>query len=187
MPPSKSRILNLLFSLLIFVFLLSCKENKTIESGNNKIAFEEKNNEEIEAYFFIATASVSKAIISKSQIAQQKCKQKEIQLVSKRIENNQSLLLEDVTKMANKKLIIITDVDESTTKKDLYQLIDTSEVHFDKAYINSITASLSEQIDLLESISKETKDESILKLVINYLPEQYNLLRETKKIKDQIN
>ena len=187
MPPTKSQIINLIFSLLIFLCLVACKENKTVENGNNKIAFDKSNNEEIEAYFFIATASISKSIIAKTQIAQQKCKQLEIQQISKRIENNQTLFLQDVTKMANKKLVIITEVNESIAKKDLYQLIDTAEVDFDKAYINSIASSLSEQIDLLESISKETKDESILKLVINYLPEQYNLLREAKKIKDQIN
>jgi predicted outer membrane protein len=183
---SKSRFFNILFLLLILVCLASCKQDNKLESSNNKIVFDKKNNEEVEAYFFIATASISKSIISKSQIAQQKCSQKEIQSLSKRIENDQSHLLEDITKMANKKLIIITDINESTAKKDLYQLIDTAEVHFDKAYINSITASLSEQIELLESISKETKDESILKLVLSYLPQQYILLRETKKIKEEI-
>jgi predicted outer membrane protein len=183
---SKSRIYNILFLLLILVCLAACKQENKLESSNKKIVFEKKNNEEIEAYFFIATASISKSIISKSQIAQQKCRQKEIQSLSKRIENDQSHLLEDITKMANKRLIIITDINESTVKKDLYQLIDTAEVHFDKAYINSITASLSEQIELLESISKETKDESILKLVLSYLPQQYILLRETKKIKEEI-
>ena len=39
---------------------------------------------------------------------------------------------------------------------------------------------LEEQIELLESICKQTNDKIILKLVLTYLPEQFDLLRETE-------
>ena len=39
---------------------------------------------------------------------------------------------------------------------------------------------LEEQIKLLENVSKETNDKVILKLVLKYLPEQFDLLRETE-------
>lgn len=58
---------------------------------------------------------------------------------------------------------------------------------FDKSYINSIIKSLSEQIELFESISKETEDMEVLNLVVHYLPKQYEFLREAKKIKKEIN
>ena len=94
-------------------------------------------------------------------------------------------MLQEVTKLANRKLIIITEIN-ATHKRDLYDLIDADEVSFNQAYLNSIQESLHEEINLLESISKETNDQTILKLVLQYLPEQYQFLRETEKIKKVI-
>jgi len=53
--------------------------------------------------------------------------------------------------------------------------------------MNSLVESLNEQIETLESVSKETNDEVILKLVLHYLPELYQFLRETEQIKQTIN
>lgn len=159
----------------------SCKKNNPIETSLKNETFTKNEKEEIEAFFFIATANVSKSIISKSQIAQQKSSDINIQELSEKIEFQQSNLLEEVNKMANKKLIIITEINP-THKTDLYDLIDAADIGFKKAYLNSMSQSLNEQINLFESISKETNDKTILKLVLQYLPGQYQLLRETERI-----
>jgi hypothetical protein len=44
---------------------------------------------------------------------------------------------------------------------------------------------LTQQIKLFEKISKETDDQMVLKLTLQYLPEQYQLLRETEQIKSE--
>jgi hypothetical protein len=48
-----------------------------------------------------------------------------------------------------------------------------------------MTMGLDQQIKMLEQISKKTNDQLILKLVLEYLPEQYQLLRETEQIKSE--
>jgi predicted outer membrane protein len=161
--------------------MTSCKKNEPLENALKSETFNKNDKEEIEAFFFIATANVSKSLISKSQIAQQKSSEIEILELSKKIESQQSQILQDVTKMANKKLIIITEIN-ATHKRDLYELLDATDVNFKTAYVDSMTESLKEQIGLFESVSKETNDKTILKFVLQYLPEQYQLLRETEKL-----
>jgi hypothetical protein len=178
----RAAFLRVSFLLIIIICTVSCKKNNPIESALKKEAFDKTEKEETEAFFFIATANVSKSIISKSQIAQQKCSEISIQELSKKIETHQNELLQEITKMANKRLVIITEIN-ATHKRDLYKLIDADNAYFKAAYLNSISESLDEQINLFESISKETNDKMILNLVLKYLPEQYKLLRETELIK----
>ena len=70
-------------------------------------------------------------------------------------------------------------------KRDLYNLIDASNKDFNSIYLDATTEALCDQIELLETISKETNDKQILELVLRFLPEQYKLLRETERIKKQ--
>jgi len=183
----KATIFRLIFLLTIIICITSCKKNNPIETSLKNETFSKTEKEEIEAFFFIATANVTKSIISKSQIAQQKSSDSTLQEWSRKIEINQNQLLQDVSKMANKKLIIITEINATHNKLDLYKLIDASNTNFNKAYINSVSESLKEQIGLFESISKQTNDKAILKLVLQYLPEQYQILREMQRINNEIN
>lgn len=89
--------------------------------------------------------------------------------------------------MAESRLVIVTDIDTTNNKQDLYELIDKNETNFEKAYLDSMTESIANQIKLFESISRDTNDKMILKLVLQYLPENYQFLRETKQIREQIN
>jgi len=184
-PVIKAAFLRVSF-LLIVVCSASCKKHNPIESALKNETFTKTEKEEIEAFFFIATANVSSSIISKSQIAQQKCSEISIQELSKKIEAHQTELLQEITKIANKRLVIITEID-ATHKRDLYKLIDAGDTNFKGAYLNSITESLDEQIKLLESISKQTNDKTILSLVLKYLPEQKKLLSETESLKKVMN
>ncbi|WP_246522422.1 DUF4142 domain-containing protein [Flavobacterium branchiicola] len=171
---------------MIILFFPACgKKEHQKGSRTEKETFgqnrkQQNDKDQLEASFFIATANVSNAIISKSQIAQKRS-ESTIQDLSKKIENHQNLLLQNISEMANKKLIIITDIN-AIHKKDIYELTDPNESTFTRIYLNSIAASLSEQIKLFEKISAETNDEKILKLVLQFLPEQYQLLRETQRI-----
>ncbi|MFH6992437.1 DUF4142 domain-containing protein [Flavobacterium sp. FlaQc-48] len=185
-PRIKATIFRVLFLLAITVCMASCKKINPVEISLKNETFTKTEKEEIEAFFFIATANVSKSIISKSQIAQQKSSDFTILELSKKIEINQNQLLQDISEMANRKLVIITEIN-ATHKIDLYDLIDASSTDFNATYLNSVTESLQEQIKLLESISRETNDKTILKLVLQYLPEQYQILREMQKIKNEIN
>jgi hypothetical protein len=184
-PPLKATFLRLLFLLAVILFTVSCRKNNPIEMSLKADNFSKDQTEEVEAFFLIATANVSKSIIAKSQIAQQKCSEYTIQELSKEIEDHQNQLQRDVSRLASKKLVIITEIN-ATHKRDLYALIDANDASFKNAYLNSITESLEEQIELFESISKDTNDKTILKLVLHYLPEQYKLLRETESIQKQI-
>jgi predicted outer membrane protein len=182
----KATNFRLIFLLTIILCITSCKKNNPIETALKNETFTKTEKEEIEAFFFIATANVSKSIISKSEIAQQKSSDFTIQELSKKIETEQTEILQEISKIANKKLIIITEIN-ATHKRDLYDLIDSSNEDFDKTYLVSMTESIKEQIGLLESISKQTNDKTILKLVLQYLPEQYQILREMQRINNEIN
>lgn len=184
--PLKSSFLKTICIVILITAISSCKKNESLEKVNSKYVLT-KNSEEIEAYFFIATANVTKSIISKSQLAQHRSSKNTIKDVSIKIENNQNLLLQEINKIAVKKLIITNEINSTVTPEDIYELVDRRQVGFDKSYINSIIKSLSEQIDLFESISKTTEDMEILNLIIDYLPKQYEFLREAKKIKKEIN
>ncbi|MDR7211954.1 DUF4142 domain-containing protein [Flavobacterium piscis] len=187
MPLSNTSFLKTGFIVIILGSFLSCKKNEPIEKTTTKKDVLTKNSkEEKEAYFFIAASNVTKSIIAKSQLAQHKSLKNSVREISTIIENNQNLLLQEINKEALKKLIITTEVSSTVANDDLYNLIDTVNVKFDKAYISSIVKSLSEQIKLFESIAKETQDASILKLVLYYLPKQYELLREAKKIQTNL-
>ncbi|MEO8534967.1 MAG: DUF4142 domain-containing protein [Flavobacterium sp.] len=164
----------------------SCRENNPIETTLKNQVFIKSDKEHSEAYFLIATANISKSIIAKSQIAQQETSESKVREISKRLENQQNLLLQDVMKMANNRLVIVTDIN-TDNKQDLYRRIDKKNNNLDKAYINSMAESLAGQIKLFESISKDTNDKMILKLVLQYLPESYQLLREGAQIREQIN
>ena len=147
-------------------------------------AFAKNEREETEVYFFISTANISKSIISKSQIAQQKSSDVIVQELSKRIELQENQLLDQISKLATSKLIVITEIN-ATHKRDLYNLIDASNNDFNNIYLDAMTEAICDQIELFETISRETNDKQILELVLRFLPEQYKLLRETERIKKQ--
>ncbi|ABQ05342.1 MULTISPECIES: DUF4142 domain-containing protein [Flavobacterium] len=173
--------------LLIIICVSSCKKNNSIENTFKKNeAFTKNEEEETIAFFFIETANIGKTIISKSQIAQQKSSENSIVILGKKIENNQNRLLQEITELANKKLLIISEINASH-RRDTYELITANSSNFDRVYLNSMKKCLEEQIKLLENVSKETNDKIILKLVLKYLPEQFDLLRETEaQIKNKI-
>lgn len=163
----------------------SCQKNNPIETSLKSEVFTTSDKELTAAYFLIATAGISKSVISKTQVAQQKSSESTIREMSRKLENHQNLLLQEVTKMANNRLVIVTDI-ETINKEDLYKLIDKNNTNFNEAYLDSVIESLDAQIKLFESISKDTNDKMILKLVLQYLPTDYQFLRETKQIKQQI-
>ncbi|MBF7090184.1 DUF4142 domain-containing protein [Flavobacterium sp. ALJ2] len=183
--PTKSLLIKAIFVFAILTMMLSCKKNEAFEKTPDNEIFSKNNSEEIDAYFLIATANISKAIISKSQIAQQKCQDERIKRLSSKIETNQNEFLHEISEMANQKLIIILNTDEKGAKNDLYSLIDATKANFDKAYIDLIIESISDQIELLKSITRETNDTDIIKLSIKYLPTQYRFLDESKALRKQ--
>ena len=177
-------VLKVIFKVLFLLMIIcvsSCKKNNSIENTFKKNEAFTKNEEEEEtiAFFFIETANIGKTIISKSQIAQQKSSENSIVILGKKIENNQNRLLQEITELANKKLLIISEINASH-RRDTYELITANSSNFDRVYLNSMKKCLKEQIKLLENVSKETNDKIILKLVLKYLPEQFDLLRETE-------
>ncbi|WP_286967498.1 DUF4142 domain-containing protein [Flavobacterium sp. UBA4854] len=183
-PPLKATNLKVFFLFVLVVCITSCRKINPIENTLKNQAFTKNDREETEVFFFISAANISKSIISKSQIAQQKSSDVIVQELSKRIEIEENQLLQEVTKMATSKLIVITEIN-ATHKRDLYNLIDASNKDFNSIYLDATTEALCDQIELLETISKETNDKQILELVLRFLPEQYKLLRETERIKKQ--
>lgn len=183
-PPLKTAYFRVFFLFVLALCTTSCRKINPIENTLKNQAFAKNDREETEVFFFISTANISKSIISKSQIAQQKSSDVIVQELSKRIEVQENQLLEEVTKMATSKLIVITEIN-ATHKRDLYNLIDASSNDFNNIYLNAMKETISDQIELFEKISRETNDKEILELVLRFLPEQYKLLRETERIQKQ--
>ena len=183
-PVLKATYFKVFFLFVLMICITSCRKINPIENTLKNQAFAKNDREETEVFFFISTANISKTIISKSQIAKQKSSDVIVQELSKRIEIQETQLLEEVTKMATSKLIVITEIN-ATHKRDLYNLIDASNNDFNSIYLNAMTEAICGQIELLETISRETNDKQILELVLRFLPEQYKLLRETERIKKQ--
>lgn len=186
MPLLKVSIFKVLFFLIIIISFPFCGKKSQRENAVRKEAFNKSKDEEVETSFFIDMGNIVNSMISKSQIAKQKSSESKILEVSKKIENHQNRLLQQVTEMANKKLIIITDIN-ATHKDELAELNNANDASFNKAYLSSMTKGLDQQINLLEQISKKTNNQLILKLALQYLPEQYQLLRETEQIKSEFN
>lgn len=187
MPLSNTSFLKTGFIVILLGSFLSCKKNEPVEKAATKKDVLKKNSkEEKEAYFFIEASNVTKSIIAKSQLAQHRSSNDSIRKISVIIENNQNLLLQEINKQTLKKLIITTEVNSNIANEDLFSLIDTLDVNFDKAYTNSLVNSLSDQIKLFESIAGKTKDALILKMVLYYLPKQRELLEEAKKIQTNL-
>ncbi|MEO6174024.1 MAG: DUF4142 domain-containing protein [Flavobacterium circumlabens] len=185
-PIVKTKILRVLFLLIIIICSTSCKENNPIETSLKNEVFIKSDKEQSEAYFLIATANISKSIIAKSQIAQQESSESKIGEIGKRLQNQQNLLLQDVTRMANNRLVVVAGIN-TDNRGDLYEQIEKNDNNLNKAYVDAVATSLAEQIKLFESISRDTNDRMILKLVLQYLPESYQLLREVAQIREQIN
>lgn len=82
------------------------------------------------------------------------------------------------------KLIVINEIN-ATHKRDLYNLIDAKGKDFNDVYLDAMKDALNDQIELFETISRQTNDKQILEMVLRYLPEQYKLLRETERIRKQ--
>ncbi|MWB95536.1 DUF4142 domain-containing protein [Flavobacterium sp. GA093] len=182
---SETFFFRILCSVLILASIESCEKNERANNSKNDI-FENNATEEKEAYFFITTANVSKNMISKSQIAQQKSSNIRIKELSKKIEHQQNKVFQNITIIASRKLIIITEI-YAAGNEDLYELMDTSSESFDKKYLNSMADSLAEEIVLFKEIAKETDEVAILKLTKESLSEQYELLKETEKLRKEIN
>lgn len=174
----KSLFFKIAFVVLGVTFFESCNKNDTTKNT----IFTDNVKEEKEAYFFIATVNVSKKMISKSQIAQQKGSQIKVVELSKKIENQQNKIFQEITKIANKKLIIITEIN-AAGNQDLYELMNTTQKKFDESYLNSMSDSLTEEIELFRTITKETKDVAILKLINEFLPIQFEHLKEIEELK----
>lgn len=183
-PPFKATFIKVFLVSVTVLSASSCKKINPIEMSLKNEVFAKNEAEETEVFFFISTANVSKGIISKSQIAKQKSSDVSIQQLSTRIEMQQNQLLDELSKIANNKLIVINEIN-ATHKRDLYDLIDATGTEFNDEYMISITEALCDQIDLFESISKETNDKTILQLVLKFLPEQYRLLREAESLQKQ--
>ncbi|SFC85961.1 DUF4142 domain-containing protein [Flavobacterium phragmitis] len=182
--PLKASIFKVFFLIVLVLCITSCRKINPIENSFKNQAFVITEKEETETYFFISTANASKSIISKSQIAQQKSSDAIVQELGKRIEIQENQVLDEVSKMAAMKLIVITEIN-ATHKRDLYNLIDAKGNDFNDVYLNAMKEALSDQIELFETISRETNDKQILELVLRFLPEQYKLLRETERIRKQ--
>ncbi|MGO4770621.1 hypothetical protein ACEN2I_03075 [Flavobacterium sp. W22_SRS_FK3] len=178
--------LKTVFILVTIVSIGSCEKNERFKKKDIKNVLTTKNNDETEVYFFTSLANTSQSIILKSQLAQYKSLEQKTKDIGFEIENSQTLLLQDIKKLTFRKLIIITDLNTAIINDDFYKQTDTANANFDKIYINSIINLLYKQIELLETITKETNDTVILKLVTHYLPKQYEFLRKTKRIKNQL-
>lgn len=183
-PLLKAVYFKVFFLLVLVVSMTSCRKINPIENTLKNQAFAKNEREESEVFFFISTANISQSIISKSQIAQQKSSDVIVQELGKRIEVQERQLLEQITKMATSKLIVITEIN-ATHKRDLYNLLDASNNDFNSVYLDAMTEAMCDQIEVLETISRETNDKEILEFVLRFLPEQYKLLRETERIKKQ--
>ncbi|MDP5200063.1 DUF4142 domain-containing protein [Flavobacterium sp. DG2-3] len=183
-PPMKTAYFKVFFSFLLVICITSCRKINPIENTLKNQAFAKNEREETEVFFFISTANITKSIISKSQIAQQKSSDIIVQELSKRIEVQENQLLEELNKMATSKLIVITEIN-ATHKRDLYNLIDANGNDFNTIYLDAVSEGICDQIELLETISRETNDKAILEFVLRFLPEQYKLLRETERLKKQ--
>ncbi len=183
-PLFKASLFKVFFLFVLILCITTCRKINPIESSLKNQAFVITEKEETEAYFFISTANASKSIISKSQIAQQKSSDAIVQELGKRIEFQENQVLNEISNMAALKLIVITEIN-ATHKRDLYNLIDANGTEFNDVYLNAMKDALNDQIELFETISRETNDKKILELVLRFLPEQYKLLRETERIRKQ--
>lgn len=183
-PPLEVSIFKVFLLLASLFCMSSCRKINPIETTLKNETFAKNDREESEVFFFISTSNIGKGIAAKSKIAQQKSSDESIQQLSKRIEVHENELLDQISKIATKKLIVITEIN-ATHRRDLYNLIDANGNEFNNEYLSSIKESLNDQTELLETISKETNDKTILQLVLHFLPEQYKVLRETERLQKQ--
>jgi len=172
--------------MIVLGSFLSCKKNEPLNKAVKiQDVLTQNSAEETEASFFIAASDLTKSIIVNSQRAQREVTKGSVREFSFSLVNNQNLLLQAINKEAFNQLIIITDFN-IVVNNDQFTSFDEGKADFDQYYMSSVIALLSKQIELFESVSKATQNTSILKLILYYLPKQYQLLREAKKIKTNL-
>lgn len=173
--------------MIVLGSFLSCEKNEPLNKAVKiQDVLTQNSAEETEASFFIAASDLTKSIIVNSQRAQREVTKGSVREFSFSLVNNQNLLLQAINKEAFNQLIIITDFNNIVVNNDQFTSFDEGKADIDQYYMSSVIALLSKQIKLFESVSKATQNTSILKLILYYLPKQYQLLREAKKIKTNL-
>lgn len=173
--------------MIVLGSFLSCKKNEPLDKAAIiQDVLTQNSVEETEASFFIAASDLTKSIIISSQRAQHTVTKSSVRQFSLVLINKQNLLLQAINNEAFNQLIIISHFNNVVVNNDQFTSIDERKTDSDQYYMNSIIALLSKQIKLFESVSKATQNTSILKLILYYLPKQYQLLREAKKIKTNL-
>ena len=181
----KKSMFNILF-LFLFLFSTAACEQKRKLSNKLKIDTEEFNiNQNSEAQFLINTSNLSKNIIAATEMAISKSTNQDIIQFSIELKKEQQLLLEDVNKLANNNLIIITELNSNDVKKNRSNIIVSQETNFEEQYIDYLFFALDQEIKFFEEIILQTQDVDIKNFVNDAIPKQEEFIEQMYNLKNE--
>lgn len=171
--------------ILLFIFtsitcLWSCEkqDSKMAKLHGNVHNF--RSSKTIDANNLVSLAILSKTTIEKNTKLSAESENKRILNFSKAVDKNQNEFLESITKLANSKLIIITNISKIKTNTN------TDTITRDALYFYSIEENLNKEIALLNKLKSQTIDAEIHKFAQERLKRQNHMLEQTKRFKYKI-
>lgn len=180
----KIKIFNIILLFFLMIINFAC-DYKNKPSNTFKIGIEEFNvNQNVEAQFLIRIANLSKKIIAANDIAISKSNNEEIKKLSIEVKNEQQSLLDDITKLANNNLIIITELNSNNITKSKNTLIIRHENNFDDYYVDYLFFVINQEVEIFEEIILETKDAEIKKIVDSAIPKYQKFLQQLYNFKN---
>jgi predicted outer membrane protein len=101
------------------------------------------------------------------------------------LKKEQQLLLEDVNKLANNNLIIITELNSNDVKKNRSNIIVSQETNFEEQYIDYLFFALDQELKFLEEIILQTQDVDIKNFVNDAIPKQEEFIEQMHNFKNE--
>jgi putative membrane protein len=146
------------------------EDPKEIAEDKNKATLDNRKDEK-DAQFLVNAAEINLKEIQLGQLAQQSGTAADVKELGRMMENAHSKSLQDLSALAQRKMITIPTSPTDKGQEAYRDLADKTGNDFDKAYANKMVDDHKESIDLFEKVSKEAVDVDIRNWATASLPE----------------
>lgn len=136
------------------------EDTKDVAEEHNEAKFDKTNNEK-DAQFLVNAAEINLEEIKLGQLAQQKSRMTIVKDLGKMMEEAHSKSMNELTALANKKLITIPVSATDEAQEAYKKLNNKSGIEFDKTYCDMMVSGHKDAIATFEKASTESFDEDI--------------------------
>lgn len=163
---TKMEIVKVILFVMVSISITSCsndqkaEDTKEIAEDHNDAKFED-NDKERDAQFLVNAAEINLEEISLAQLAQQFGKTEDVKELGKAMEINHAKSLQELTTLAQTKLISIPTAPTANVQEAHKILNSKSSENFDEAYCDMIVKNHKNAISTFEKAANECTDADI--------------------------